>query len=65
MSNQWRKSSHSDDAGGHCVEIAALRGQLAIRDSKAPGFGHLTLAPGAFADLLACMKADGGAQSGA
>ncbi|MEV5568938.1 DUF397 domain-containing protein [Spirillospora sp. NPDC052269] len=61
----WRKSSHSDDAGGQCVEVAALHEQVALRDSKAPGVGHLKLAPGAFADLLACVKAEGGAQSGA
>ncbi|WP_026415240.1 DUF397 domain-containing protein [Actinomadura oligospora] len=59
----WRKSSHSDDAGGQCVELAALRDQVAVRDSKAPGAGHLKLAPDAFAHLLACVKADRGTQS--
>ncbi|RKS79819.1 uncharacterized protein DUF397 [Actinomadura pelletieri DSM 43383] len=32
----WRKSSHSDETGGHCVEMAAIPGAIAIRDSKTP-----------------------------
>ena len=31
----WRKSSFSN-AGGNCVEIASLRGAVAVRDSKKP-----------------------------
>ncbi|RFU40292.1 DUF397 domain-containing protein [Actinomadura logoneensis] len=59
----WRKSSHSDDAGGQCVEVAALSGWIGVRDSKAPDVGHVEFAPAAFADLLACVKTDRGAQS--
>lgn len=34
----WRKSSHSGDNGGACVEVARnLHGVVAIRDSKDPG----------------------------
>jgi hypothetical protein len=34
----WIKSSHSGPTGGNCVETAALPdGQVAVRDSRAPG----------------------------
>lgn len=50
---RWRKSSHSGDTGGECVEIAALpTGALAIRDSKNPHGPHLTLTRHAFRTLL-------------
>jgi hypothetical protein len=32
--SQWRKSTHSGGTGGECIELAALPGQLLIRDSK-------------------------------
>ncbi|GAA4323357.1 DUF397 domain-containing protein [Actinomadura luteofluorescens] len=54
----WRKSTHSDETGGQCVELAALPHAVAIRDSKAPDAGHLTLTPHAFADLLTRAKLD-------
>lgn len=54
----WRKSSHSDETGGHCVELAAFPQVVAIRDSKAPELGHLTVTPEAFAALLARVKRD-------
>ncbi|WP_084338408.1 DUF397 domain-containing protein [Actinomadura oligospora] len=53
MRNRWRKSSHSDDAGGHCVEVALRCDQVAVRDSKAPQAGHLVLSRGELAALLA------------
>ncbi|MFD0850979.1 DUF397 domain-containing protein [Actinomadura adrarensis] len=33
---QWRKSSHSDDHGGDCVEIANLAPAIAVRDYRSP-----------------------------
>jgi hypothetical protein len=30
----WRKSSHSGDNGGECVEVASPRDAVAVRDSK-------------------------------
>ncbi|MEV4256095.1 DUF397 domain-containing protein [Spirillospora sp. NPDC049652] len=63
MKGQWRKSSHSDHAGGHCMEVAALREQIAVRDSKAPDLGHVQFAPASFAELLTCVKRESGAQS--
>ncbi len=33
----WRKSSRSNDGGyGDCVEVAGLRNEVALRDSKNP-----------------------------
>ncbi|MEU9837797.1 DUF397 domain-containing protein [Actinomadura sp. NPDC048032] len=54
----WLKSTHSDETGGQCVELAALPHAVAIRDSKAPDAGHLTLTPRAFANLLTRAKQD-------
>ncbi|WP_329519111.1 DUF397 domain-containing protein [Spirillospora sp. NBC_01491] len=55
----WRKSSHSGGGGSggqECVEVAQLATRVALRDSKAPDAGHLTLTPGTFTELLARMK---------
>ena len=50
---RWRKSSHSGDTGGECVEIAALpTGVIGVRDSKNPDGPHLTLSRHAFRTLL-------------
>ncbi|MDL4774982.1 MULTISPECIES: DUF397 domain-containing protein [Thermomonosporaceae] len=32
----WRKASHSSDQGDVCVELASVRGTVAIRDSQDP-----------------------------
>lgn len=32
----WRKSSHSGNGGGQCVEVAATEGSCLARDSKDP-----------------------------
>jgi hypothetical protein len=52
----WRKSSRSDETGGHCVEVAGLSRVVCIRDSKAPGVGHLELPRESFAALLDHLK---------
>ncbi|MEQ4302500.1 DUF397 domain-containing protein [Plantactinospora sp. B6F1] len=44
----WRKSSRSDNNGGQCVEVAALPGTFAVRDSKDPSGPVLTFTPHAW-----------------
>ena len=53
----WRKSSYSSDTGGECVEVATLTPHIAVRDSKAPDLGALTLTPEAFAAFVASVSA--------
>jgi hypothetical protein len=48
----WRKSSYSGDTGGDCVEVAALTPHIAVRDSKNPSAGILTLSPAAFSAFV-------------
>ncbi|WP_405880903.1 DUF397 domain-containing protein [Streptomyces sp. NBC_01136] len=47
---QWRKSSYSSDTGGDCVEVAVapLTPHIALRDSKNPTLGALTVTPAAY-----------------
>ncbi|MBC6456604.1 DUF397 domain-containing protein [Actinomadura sp. HBU206391] len=53
----WRKSSYSGGSGsGNCVEVAAIAGSVAIRDSKDPcGPMHL-MRPNAFRSLVGRIK---------
>ncbi len=52
----WRKSSRSSSTGGECVELAALPGTVAVRDSKDPDGGKLVLEREAFGAFLAWLK---------
>lgn len=55
----WRKSSHSGDTGGSCVEIADMPGStVVVRDSKKPAGPILTLRPAAFTAFLAWTTAE-------
>ncbi|MBW8484338.1 DUF397 domain-containing protein [Actinomadura parmotrematis] len=60
----WRKSSHSNAQGGDCVELADLGyraaspGTVGLRDSKAPGAGHLALTRATLATLFTTLKAN-------
>ncbi|QOV36215.1 DUF397 domain-containing protein [Streptomyces ferrugineus] len=57
--NNWRKSSYSGAGDGNsCVEVANTDTHIAIRDSKAPAYGTLTLPAGAFAAFLDGVKDD-------
>lgn len=49
----WRKSSYSGGGEGNtCVEIAESPSHIAVRDSKNPTHGTLTLSRTAWADFL-------------
>lgn len=52
---RWRKSSYSD-AEGPCVEVAAVPGAVAVRDSKNPAGPVLTVQPATWRPLLARLK---------
>lgn len=39
----WRRSSYSNGMGGECLEMAALAGVIAVRDSKAASGPQLML----------------------
>lgn len=52
---QWRKSSYTGGANDNqCVELGrvALGTRIAVRDSKNPDGGHLTLTTAEFTDLI-------------
>ena len=51
----WRKSSYSN-AGNQCVEVAQIGAAVAVRDSKNPGGGHLTLDAAGWKALLDRVK---------
>ncbi|WP_083982224.1 DUF397 domain-containing protein [Actinomadura hibisca] len=53
----WRKSSYSGAEGDNCVELASTPCAVAIRDSKAPEAGHLTMSRDEFARLGEAVKA--------
>ncbi|MGI5376851.1 DUF397 domain-containing protein [Streptomyces sp. CA-251387] len=56
MELKWRKSSYSGSSGGECVEVAALTPRIAVRDSKNPDHGTLTLSPKAFRTFVEHVK---------
>ncbi|MFD5630463.1 DUF397 domain-containing protein [Streptomyces sp. NPDC127072] len=55
---KWRKSSHSDDNGGSCVEVAdGVPGVVPVRDSKVPDGPVLLIGAGAWAEFVGAVKA--------
>ncbi|QKG23078.1 DUF397 domain-containing protein [Actinomadura verrucosospora] len=52
----WRKSSHSTNNGGDCVELAALPNAVAARDSKDPDGPKLEFDRRSFGEFLARVK---------
>lgn len=42
----WRKASYSTSQGGGCIEVAATRAAVAVRDSKDPTGPRLAFTPG-------------------
>ncbi|MEQ8143819.1 DUF397 domain-containing protein [Streptomyces sp. OP7] len=60
-SDVWKKSSYSGGGEGNaCVEVAPRRRRIAVRDSKAPSHGTLTLPAPAFAAFVNALKRPGG-----
>nr|WP_245556302.1 DUF397 domain-containing protein [Actinopolyspora mortivallis] len=56
----WRKSTRSGGAGsgsGNCVEVAFGEGFTAVRDSKAPEAGVLTVPTGRWRSFVASVRA--------
>lgn len=52
----WRKSSYSGTNGGDCVEVAHLTPHIAVRDSKNPEVGTLTLSPEAYVAFVSHVR---------
>ncbi|WP_106402512.1 DUF397 domain-containing protein [Actinocorallia populi] len=52
----WRKSTHSNGAGGDCIEVARTRQLIALRDSKSPNIPYLTFSPKLWKTFLANVK---------
>jgi len=52
----WHKSSKSSGGGNQCVEVAAVPGSIAIRDSKDPQGPVHVISPEAFRELIASIK---------
>jgi Domain of unknown function (DUF397) len=55
-SADWRKSSYSGANGGNCIEVAAIPGGVALRDSKDPDGPRLTISPDRFREFVAALK---------
>lgn len=54
----WRKSSYSGAGDGNsCVEIVGHHSRIAIRDSKIPAHGTLSIPAEAFTIFLEALKA--------
>lgn len=57
----WKKSSYSGGGEGNaCVEVALRRTRTAMRDSKAPAHGTLSVPAPAFAAFVNALKGPGG-----
>ena len=50
----WRKSSYSGSTQHteNCVQAAAIPGMVAVRDSKNPSAGYITVSPAAWRQFL-------------
>ncbi|GAA3200527.1 DUF397 domain-containing protein [Actinocorallia longicatena] len=56
----WRKATRSGSNGGDCVEVTGVTsGVIAIRDSKHPESGHLTLSRTRFHAFTKHLKTTG------
>ncbi|MEU3188542.1 DUF397 domain-containing protein [Streptomyces sp. NPDC006923] len=55
----WFKSSYSSGEGGACVEVAADRTAVRVRDSKEQSGPQLAFTRGAWAGFVADLGRDG------
>jgi uncharacterized protein DUF397 len=53
---QWRKSRHSAQEGGSCVELADLSAAVGVRDSKNPDGPKLLFSRRELGSLVARVK---------
>jgi hypothetical protein len=53
---RWRKSSHSAQEGGSCVELADLSAAVGVRDSKNPDGPKLVFSRRELGSLVARVK---------
>ncbi|MEU7118495.1 DUF397 domain-containing protein [Streptomyces zaomyceticus] len=56
---EWVKSSYSSEEGGECVEMAARRDAVHIRDSKDKTGPVMTVGPGAWGAFLGMVPPAG------
>ena len=49
---EWRKSSHSGNPNGSCVEVAVSRERVGVRDSKNADGPRLAFPPATWRDFL-------------
>ncbi|MFW5420196.1 DUF397 domain-containing protein [Nocardiopsis sp. CNT-189] len=54
----WRKSSYSNQTGGHCVEMAESSDSVMVRDTRHRRLGHLSFPSGEWAAFLREVKSD-------
>ncbi len=54
----WRKSSRSGSTGGECVEVARKGPGSAVRDSKNPEGGFLSLERDVWIAMISQIKRD-------
>lgn len=52
----WMRSSYSDSSGGDCVEVAAARGAVHVRDSKDIEGSQLCLTSGSWNRFVASLQ---------
>ncbi|MEU9119212.1 DUF397 domain-containing protein [Streptomyces sp. NPDC048506] len=53
----WRKSSYSNDDGGHCIEVAdGFPGVVPVRDSKNPAGPTLAIPADAWTEFIDSLK---------
>ncbi|WP_075734660.1 DUF397 domain-containing protein [Streptomyces acidiscabies] len=52
----WIKSSYSN-GGANCLELALHQGEVALRDSKAPHLGTLTIPVDSFTAWIRSLRA--------